>query len=99
MVASADRTLAIIKPGAVSLGYAPGIEALIEKNSFAVLARMEVRPILSHHCYAPNHKARGVAGITRGRPEERRGRRGARWGQRQLCDSQRALCRRPSGGG
>ena len=44
MVASADRTLAIIKPDAVAAGSAPGIEALIEKNSFAVLARMEVCP-------------------------------------------------------
>lgn len=38
-----DRTLAIIKPDAVSAGYAPAIEAIIEKNSFAMLARMEVR--------------------------------------------------------
>jgi len=37
-----DRTLAIIKPDAVAAGYSPGIEALIEKHSFAVLARMEL---------------------------------------------------------
>jgi len=42
MVASPERTLAIIKPHAVAAGYAPGIEALIERNSFAVLARMEL---------------------------------------------------------
>ena len=38
-----ERTLAIIKPDAVKAGYAPGIEAIIEKNSFAMLARMEAR--------------------------------------------------------
>ena len=42
MVVSPERTLAIIKPAAVAAGYAAGIEALIESNSFAVLARMEV---------------------------------------------------------
>ena len=42
MVASIERTLAIIKPDAVAAGTAPGIEALIESNDFAVLARMEL---------------------------------------------------------
>ena len=40
---SVDRTLAIIKPDAMAAGYAAGIERIIESNSFAVLARMEVR--------------------------------------------------------
>ncbi|KAL1504083.1 hypothetical protein AB1Y20_010493 [Prymnesium parvum] len=38
----ANRTLAIIKPDAVAAGYAEAIEGLIEKHSFAVLARMEL---------------------------------------------------------
>ena len=36
-------TLALIKPHAVAKGYAPAIEALIKKQSFAVIARAEVR--------------------------------------------------------
>ena len=38
----ASTTLCVIKPHAVSKGYAPAIEKLLEEKKFAVVARAEV---------------------------------------------------------